>query len=273
MFDFRAIIDETDIVNYVKTLILPPYMSYLKIEPFRFSEQVHNTAGRESLRVAYAEEGRLEEVQLSPEDHALPILTSLALGLDPNTIEIPKDSVWTWTPDRLSDISYDENGNKNGTLNTANTMNLFFNPRDYSFDHEYKGVLQPHQAYISVSKQILYIELSVVKRYILERIGAILLPDSPMQLKIFMQMEKCPTLSDKKDDLYVTLMADGYRFQCGRLAGEMIFDSGKVFYDLVRFAKLDQAYKYIEEYIQFDWMNTAPRFSKDGILFEPISQS
>lgn len=97
MIDFWAQVDESDVEKFAKTMILPAYMSHLKIAPFSVSDQVRVETGREPLKIVYLGEGRLEELALAPDACASRLLASLSPGLDVERIRIPTSgAVWTW---------------------------------------------------------------------------------------------------------------------------------------------------------------------------------
>ncbi|MDD3588012.1 MAG: hypothetical protein PHQ75_12595, partial [Thermoguttaceae bacterium] len=62
MLTFWANVREADIEHYARSLVLPAFMSHLRMDPFSLSQQQHNADGREPLVVLYSGDGRLEEI-------------------------------------------------------------------------------------------------------------------------------------------------------------------------------------------------------------------
>ncbi|MDO5580896.1 MAG: hypothetical protein Q4G69_07155 [Planctomycetia bacterium] len=275
MLFYKAFINEQDIENYTRSLILPSYMAYLTMDPFHFADQMYNANGRESLIVSYSGEGRLEEVALDPETHASAILRESHFGIDLSKVLLPEDSCWNWSG--------------NSERKDQKIMNLFFLPRDPFLGYESKEIFAARDAYISVSRQELFLSRKIIREYLMERLRAILFPDSPYMLILanddpeeakMSSSDQFSRYEDSEEDgeeektdggsrFSLNTAPDGFRFTIGKLEGSFTIDSPEIFRDLLQFAHLERAYKMIEEYIHFDWTNAIPRTEEEGLFFYP----
>lgn len=255
MFSFRAFITERDISAYTNTLLMPSYMSYLCREPLEAEQQPQNVNGREAIRLLYSGEGRLEEVLLDPDTHAMAILTSLPCKINPDRIVLPSDAVWTWEKDKTSaDRSF--------------VINLYFKPKEDFLDCESEQIFSSRDAYASVSLRRLFIGNEVIRKYILKRIQKILAPDSSLLADHAFDNDKNAGKNTDEVSFNFVRAVDGYRFQFHGLAGELIFDSADIIRDIVRFARVERSLGYISDIVRVDWKKCCPENTADGFFFD-----
>jgi len=147
MISLWALVTESDVEAYCSTLVLPDYLSHLRLEPFRFADQPANCDGGEPLTVVYTGEGRLEEYRLYPEQHLLALIRFVCPSIDPARLQLPKDDAsWHWT---TSDGS----------------MRVFFEPTTRVLVNV--EARPPAEAsYVSVSRGHVFIDRDTVESYI-----------------------------------------------------------------------------------------------------------
>lgn len=261
MFSFRAFITERDITAYTNTLLMPSYMSYLCRDPLDPKQQSPNVNGREAIRLFYSGEGRLEEVLLDPDTHALAILTSLAHKINPEKIVLPSDAVWTWGREKNSDDDH------------SFVIHLYFKPKEELLNDESEQIFSPRDAYASVSLRKLFISNEVIKKYILQRIRMILTADSPLLADPAFENnintpKNSASDSSSKETFDFIRAVDGYRFQFHNLAGELIFDSVDTIRDIIRFARVERSLGYISDFVSINWQKNGPENTPDGFFFD-----
>ncbi len=232
MLTFWANVREADIEHYARSLVLPAFMSHLRMDPFSFSQQQHNADGREPLVVLYSGDGRLEEILLKPEKHALAILGSLDTQIDTQKVSLPDGPIWTWS----------------GGSEETPELRLYFVPLAPGLNRESSDVFPPAQAYLSVSRKELFISESVIRLYFEQCCKAIV------------------SGSNKADSLPEwTQSSSGLRFRCGQIGGEWIVSMDAVMDDLLCFARLKRAAQYLEPTQPIDWSDGDIELRDDGV--------
>ena len=172
MIDFWASLDESDVEKYAKTLILPEYMSHLNLRPFSFSEQRESASGREPLTLLYVGDGRLEELELRPERDALPLIASLALGVDVEKIRLPNSGAyWTWSDYGPTHPFFSEpRASETDVSSTASDaesprfLRVYFEPRETTFSPT--RTFDAQDAYVSVSRREIFFSWRVLEAYL-----------------------------------------------------------------------------------------------------------
>jgi hypothetical protein len=81
MISLWAWVEPSDVAAYAASLLLPAYVSHLRLAPLTFASQAPNRDGREPLVLTYVGEGRLEEYRLDPKEHALGLIRLVAPGV------------------------------------------------------------------------------------------------------------------------------------------------------------------------------------------------
>lgn len=179
MIDFWARIDETDVENYAKTLILPEYMSHLKLRPFSFSEQVESASGREPLTLAYVGDGRLEELTLEPERDAAALIASLDLGVDVEKIQIATSGpCWTWNDFGPTHPFFSRPLDEESAEDDAAArrfLRVYFEPREKRFLREL--TFDASDAYVSVSRREIFFSWRVLRACLEARCRDLLVAD------------------------------------------------------------------------------------------------
>jgi len=229
MMTFCGIVHEEDVEKYVRTLILPSYMSYLCMEPFHFSDQKPNRTGREPLTLIYSGEGRLEEFQLFPEKHALSLLASLKSGISPEKVQLDETgSVWLWNQNGKNDSNADKE--------SPPILKIFFRPKTTMLNRKSEIHFSARDSYVSVSRQELFLSDTVLQAYLVSQCRGIL--QDPEK-----EFEEAPV---------VTPVSGGVRFRWGELEGSFLLSQDEFLDDLIRFAGLEQSLQYVSSYVSFE---------------------
>ncbi len=183
MIDFWARIDESDVEKYAKTLILPEYMSHLKLRPFSLSEQVESASGREPLTLSYVGDGRLEELTLEPERDAAPLIASLDLGVNVEKIRIATSGpCWTWNdfgpshPFYARPLDSEISNDETSDAESRRFLRVYFEPKETRFRSELKFDAQ--DAYVSVSRREIFFSWRVLRAYLEARCLDLLADDA-----------------------------------------------------------------------------------------------
>jgi len=217
MISLWAVVKEPDVEAYAATLVLPPYLSHLHLEPFSFCAQATNRDGHEPLELSYRGEGRLEHYRLLPEDHALALVGAVCAGINTSRIHLPRDDArWHWTagPD-------DEP-----------QMRIYFAPTAQTLP-EMPTAHPADDAYVSVSRGHVFIGRRVVRSYLetwLARLG--------------LEGESITCDFDPP--------GGGVEFTGEHVGGELLLADETATRDLVRFAGLQPALDEVREFARLD---------------------
>ena len=233
MISMWALLTQSDVEAYAATLVLPPYLSHLRLGPFEFSSQVANSDGLEPLEVTYVGEGRLEHFALEPAEHALGMIRSVCPGIDTSRIQLPRnDASWFWT----------------ATEQASRGMRVYFCPTTQTLNASGGGPPSP-EGYVSVSAGHVFIPRSVVEAYIrawLRRLG----------------------IDDEAVDFEFGTPSGGIEFTADAIGGEMCLDDDVVAEDLMRFSGLDRALADVSNFAQVDLESAAT--GKCGVFEDGI---
>lgn len=233
MISMWALLTQSDVEAYAATLVLPPYLSHLRLGPFEFSSQVANSDGLEPLEVTYVGEGRLENFSMEPAEHALGMIQSVCPGIDTSRIRLPRnDASWFWT----------------AAEQASRAMRVYFSPTAQTLNASGGGPPSP-QGYVSVSAGHVFIPQSVVEAYI----GAWL-----KQLGIGRQ----------DVDFEFGTPSGCIEFTADAVGGEMCLDDEVVAEDLMRFSGLDRALADVSDFAQVDLESAAT--GKCGVFEDGI---
>jgi hypothetical protein len=152
-----ANLTEPDVEAYAGTLVLPPYLSHLRLAPLRLAGLPPTANGREPLWLTYVGEGRIEEHRLEPQEHALPLIRSVCPGAIAARVRLPDDdALWRWT-----------------VQGQTPQLRIYFSPSKPQLGQE---AARPwgQESYVSVSRGHAFIERPVVEAYLaawLKRLG------------------------------------------------------------------------------------------------------
>ncbi|MGL6196563.1 MAG: hypothetical protein ACRC2T_17250, partial [Thermoguttaceae bacterium] len=187
MLSFWAKIDETDIEAFAGTLVLPVYMSHLSLAPFIFANQAANANGRQPLCITYVGQGRVEELALKPEKHALDLLRFVFPTIVPDSVRLSKnDAIWFWKKNLL--IYFEPTNSKLDFSETLSEVPSF----------------SPFQTYVSVSRKELFIGIQVLTAFFREWIR-----------RLTGVNPECEA------ELSVSATANGFEFSTSKLGGEL----------------------------------------------------
>jgi len=220
MISLWALVSERDVEAFADSLVLPVYLAHLRLAPFRFAEQAKNVEGREPLVLCYVGDGRLEEFQLPPEEHALAMIRSVCPGIVASRLQLPRDDArWHW----------DDSGGP---------MRIYFAPTATALGHS--GPRPPDQAaYVSVSRQRVFVGRPLVEDYLrawLRRLG----------------------IDDAQARFQFATPFGGVELCAGPIAGQMLLDDVAMAEDLVRFAGLEQPLAEVRDFVRLDLAGGGP---------------
>ena len=217
MLSLWTTVSEADIASYAAALMLPPHLAHLRLAPCKFADQAVNSDGRESLRLVYVGEGRLEEFRLAPMEHALPLLEMLSPGLDTSRVRLPRDdAVWSWS----------------ASGKTLEQMRIYFAPTSRALN-ESIGRPVGQEAYVSVSRGHVFIGRPIIECYLeawLRRLGV-------HAAAIHLEM---PTAGSS------------IALAVGPIGGELLVDDDATADDLIRFAGLERPLAQVKEFSTAD---------------------
>lgn len=217
MISMWAALSEEDVQAYAGTLILPSYLSHLRLAPFRFAAQSESCHGQEPLRLTYLGEGRLEEFLLQPKEHTLAMIRFVCPGIDASRIQLPRDDAhWHWTT----------------TAEPPEKMRVYFAPTTRRLRGA--GSLPPSdEAYVSVSRGHVFIGRSVVKSYLEAWLASLGIDEAVTEFD------------------FGTPSSD-IEFTAGAIGGQTYLSDQVMAEDLIRFAGLDRALAYVSAFVQLD---------------------
>jgi hypothetical protein len=212
-----ALVSEDDVRAYAGTLILPSYLSHLRLGPFQFAAQGENCDGQEPLKLTYLGAGRLEEFLLHPEQHARAMIQFVCPKIDGSRIQLPRDDAsWHWT--RSADL--------------PQKMRIYFAPAT----RRLSGAVEPcacEDAYVSVSRGHVFIGRPVVRSYVeawLKSLG----------------------VDDAVTEFDFGTPSSGIEFRAGAVGGQMFLSDEVLAEDLMHFAGLDRALGHVSDLVELD---------------------
>ena len=215
MISLWALVTESDIEAYCSTLVLPDYLSHLRLEPFHLADQPANCDGREPLTVVYSGDGRLEEYRLCPDQHLLPLIRFVCPNIDPARLQLPKDDAsWRWTTSE----------------GAPESMRIFFEPTTRVLVNV-EAVPAAEASYVSVSRGHIFIDRATVESYIKARL---------LQLGV----------ESEEAGFDFGASSGAIDFTAGPIAGQMLLDGDVAAGDLIRFAGLTSALTHVSNLAQ-----------------------
>ena len=217
MLSMWALLKEGDVEAYLATVMLPSYLSHLRLRPFQLSGQSTNCDGQEPLTAIYEGGGRIEEYSLHPEEHALAMICSVCPRIDTSRIQLPRDDArWHWT-------SPEE---------PQQPMRIYFAPATQSLCRSGPAAPSPG-AYVSVSRGHVFIDRTSVESY----------------LKAWLD---CLGIDSATIAMDFDTPSGDVAFATEAVGGQMFLDDEVVAHDLVRFAGLEPALAHVGRFAELD---------------------
>ncbi|MGL6227470.1 MAG: hypothetical protein ACRC10_12695 [Thermoguttaceae bacterium] len=258
MLSFWAYIDESDIEAFAGTLLLPRYMSHLSLAPFHFGNQYPNSDGRVPLILTYIGEGRVEEMSLEPEQHALDLLHYAIPALKRGMVQLPgQEAVWNWTL----------NGSKNQRhLDSHAGLHVYFEPivKTLPSLSPESSTFSPFQTYVSVSRKELFLGSQVFSAYFQAWIN--LLTNHLMLENT--ASENIPLSFIQSESLTLDCTPNGFTFSTSKMGGELLLENDTVFVDLLRFAGLKEPLNAIADFVVPDLDSPETQIGEVGVLMK-----
>lgn len=238
MFLFWANIDEADVEGFAGTLLLPSYMSHLTLAPFRIIDQPHNFDGQQPFILTYTGRGRVEQLPVSPQKHALPLLQYAVPALHFDAIRISKkNAIWNWDA-------------------PVPQFRIYFEPVFHSLQLGSQGDrFSPFQTYVSVSRKEMFIGTQILAAYFHAWM------DRLMGKTLF-------HLETQESSFSLDMSAGRVRFAMHNIGTEWSVEQDEVFYDLLEFSGLKSSLIEIERYAVPDLASPNMQIGDVGILFQ-----
>ncbi|OHB83788.1 MAG: hypothetical protein A2V98_18785 [Planctomycetes bacterium RBG_16_64_12] len=220
MISLWALLSEADVESYAGSLVLPSYLSHLRLGPFRFSGQSPNADGQEPLKLTYCGEGRLEEFSLPPEDHVLDMIRFACPRIRTSRIRLPRDDArWYWNP----------------SADPPEPMRIYFEPTTRSL---YGSTPRPApESYVSVSRRQVFIGRAVVEAYLrawFESLG----------------------IEEETIEFQFDTPSAGVEFAASGVGGQMFLSDEVMARELIRFAGLERPLSHVSDWVELD-LNSA----------------
>lgn len=275
MISFWAQIEESDIEGFAGTVVLPSYMSYLKLSPFRFANQSRNYDGRTPLILTYTGEGRVEEMSLSPEKYASELLSYVLPGLSGESVRIGKEgTIWMWnappsqngeqSPDferfglEISSASYPNST----SVESGSHMKIFFETRDQILPENVPArEFSPFQTYVSVSRRELFVGIQILSAYLRNWVRKLTDPEFPAH-------PESPSGTGESGVHSLRPSVNGISFTSGKIGGEFILDNDAVFQDLLEFAGLSEPLSEVSQTLVPHLNSPETQIGEIGILLK-----
>jgi len=217
MISLWALLGETDVEAYAATLVLPRYLSHLRLRPFRFREQSENSDGQQPLRLTYCGDGRLEEFLLRPEDHVLPTIRFACPRIETSRIRLPRDDArWFWNP----------------AADPPEPMRVYFEPTTRSLRPSAPSPLSS-EAYVSVSRRHVFVGRPVVESYLAAWLESLGIDHAEVRFAF-----ETPS--------------GGVELSTGAVGGQWFLSDDVVAHELIRFAGLEQPLAHVSDWVQLD---------------------
>ena len=236
MISLWALLSEADVEAYVGSLVLPTYLSHLRLGPFKFSEQSTNSDGQEPLKLTYYGEGRLEEFLLRPSDHLLNMIRFACPRVKTSRIRLPQDDAkWHWNP----------------SADPPGPMRIYFEPTTRLLCGSVALPTSP-EAYVSVSRRHVFIGRSVVESYLkawLESLG----------------------IDDAAIEFDFDTPSGGVEFVASGIGGQMFLSDDVVAKELIRSAGLQRPLAYVSDWVELDLesaLQDKSAIREDGVYIE-----
>ena len=237
MLSFWITVNESNVEAFCATLLLPDYMSHLRIAPFRFADQPHNGDGRQSLIITYTGPGRLEEFPVHAAKHAENLLQYVVPDIVSGEIRISEhDVVWSWSADEAS-------------------MKLCFQPVAARLEAAFPPRFDPEDAYVSVSRREMHIGHPVLEAFVAAWFAKL----------CGRQTVSFDTPSAGADPVGIEMIAGGFSFRQGRFGGQMLIEDDMPLSDLILFAGLARPLESVRHQVKLHASSSETRVDKSGL--------
>ena len=230
MLTFFGKIEEADISAYAGTLLLPSYMSHLRLTPFRFANQPRQKPGESNLVLTYIGPGRVEEIRLSPKENALELLCYTCRGLQRDKIKLP-DHGGIWNMPVASKNLHADNGETPVIIlpeeddvsgdDAVPLMRIFFQPVKAELGITTHAPFAPDKAYFSISRKELFLHRDVIVAYFAAWFHELGLETQSSAQEILCVPTSC-----------------GYEISTPFVSAEWAIEPNGIFQDVLRFAGL-----------------------------------
>jgi len=228
MISLWAILDEADVEAYAGSLVLPSYLSHLRLAPFRFRDQSENCDGQQPLKLTYCGEGRLEEFLLHPNGHVLDMIRFACPRIKTSKIRLPQDDAkWYWSP----------------SADPPEPMRVYFEPTTRSLSGAEPLPPSP-AAYVSVSRRHVFIGRSIVESYLKAWFESLGIDYSEARFEF-------------------DTPSGGIEFAASSFGGQMFLADDVIAGELIRYAGLQRPLSYVSDCVELD-LEPAPQ-EKCGI--------
>ena len=143
MMIFTLTIQPEDVTRYMATVIVPGFLRNLRLEPVHFNTHSLNKDGTQALKLIYKAAGRVEELDLDPEEHALPLLREVLPSLALQNVNLVENStLWTWNDE---------------------VMQIHFQVQTPPVTID--EMIPTEEAYLSVSRREIFLSQKLFRRY------------------------------------------------------------------------------------------------------------
>lgn len=282
MLIFWANIDESDVEGFAGTLLLPSYMSHLTLSPFRIGDQPHNFDGLQPFILTYTGQGRVEQLAVAPQKHALQLLRYAVPALDFDWIRLSTNgAIWNWdVPAAKQDFaSSRQESSKESSLLKNHSLpefRIYFEAIFHSLQSgSQKNHFSPFQTYVSVSRKEMFIGSQILAAYFQAWINRLLRRDSfPFKTPFCEESQKQILPKNSSREFWdnpafaLNLTSNRVRFAMQNIGGEWSVEEDDVFFDLLEFAGLKPPLKEIEQYAIPDLGSPKTQIGEVGILFQ-----
>ncbi len=237
MLSLWTVLQASDVEAYAASLLLPSYVAHLQLQSIDFSTQARNCHGCEPLRLTYVGEGRLEELSLDPEQHALAMIRFRLPGIDTSRLHLPRDeATWSWA-------AHGEH---------SESMRIFFAPTTEVLGRRVApnsaaSVPLPN-AYVSVTRGHAFVGRTAVEAYLRAWLDHLGLTRDTLQ---------CQWESP----------SGGIEFRSDGLGGELLLDNFPMARDMLHFAGLDTVLAQVADLVEFrdDDRDSFPTIAEEGV--------
>ncbi|MCL2349165.1 MAG: hypothetical protein FWC50_13000 [Planctomycetaceae bacterium] len=258
MLTFFGKIEEADISAYAGTLLLPSYMSHLRLTPFRFANQPRQKPGESNLVLTYIGPGRVEEIRLSPKENALELLCYTCRGLLRDKIKLPDHGgIWNvpvmtrnpcpGKPETPVVILPEEEDVSDNDI--VPLMRLFFQPVKAELGMTTPIPFAPDKAYFSISRKELFLHRDVIVAYFAAWFNELGLETQSSSQEILCVPTSC-----------------GYEISTPFIAVEWAIEPDEIFQDVLRFAGLAPGLNEWENSIQLKLDSPETQMTDRGLL-------
>ncbi|MBE6428949.1 MAG: hypothetical protein E7028_10315 [Planctomycetaceae bacterium] len=208
MLNFCVDVFADEIASYLSTFLLPEYFRNMGLERIDLNPKTINRDGTQPLRVTYSMPGRVEDLELFPEEHAFRIIRSIFPLFRIDDVQfIPDTSMWLWDGEKVT---------------------IYFMMKNEKT--EPSGEIFPSkEVYLSFSRKEIFISFEVIQEYLAAQMGIL-----KMDLK-------------DDDAVYWDDSCGGVVYRNGNVKIQWILASKDSLDDILRFLGLDMVFLQVKE--------------------------